>query len=353
MREKHLLAGALALSLGLHFVGSALFAAQPEETLIEASAGGGVTVVGSLHDLVAGTETATEAVEEPLPVAEPVPPREVVAPPVETATRREPVPPTPVAAQRPVAVPEVEAAPAQPGVTQETPVNAIAPSVLAPVAPAPQVAAPVEPAKVDPVGEESTSEPEAETVVAAVEPTAVEPVEPNDVEAVEDAVPVPTLKPEVPASFKSRPPVTERRERPVNQVSRQRRGAEENSRRGGERVTARTSASETGTGRSRSAEEGRAALTNYQGQVLRKLQRAKRYPRAAERARIGGTVTLRFTVSRSGQVSSSSIVGSSGHAVLDQEVLAMIARAAPMPAFPDAMKRGSMTFTVPVRFDPK
>jgi protein TonB len=47
---------------------------------------------------------------------------------------------------------------------------------------------------------------------------------------------------------------------------------------------------------------------------------------------------------------SSGLGGSSGHAALDAETVAMVRRAQPFPAFPPELKQGSMSFSAPVAF---
>ena len=81
-----------------------------------------------------------------------------------------------------------------------------------------------------------------------------------------------------------------------------------------------------------------------------RLQQSKRYPATAEARREQGVVTLSFTVDRSGHVLSRSIVKSSGVGALDEEVLAMVKRAEPLPAFPPAMMQQSVNLVVPIRF---
>ena len=80
------------------------------------------------------------------------------------------------------------------------------------------------------------------------------------------------------------------------------------------------------------------------------LQRNKRYPRGSESRREQGVVTLSFSLDRRGHVLSRSIVRSSGYAELDGEVMAMIARAQPLPAFPPEMPQSSIQLVVPIRF---
>ena len=78
-------------------------------------------------------------------------------------------------------------------------------------------------------------------------------------------------------------------------------------------------------------------LASWRDLVVARLQQAKRYPSGAEARREQGVVTLSFSVDRNGRVLSRSIARSSGHSALDQEVLAMVQRAQPLPPFPPAM----------------
>jgi protein TonB len=93
-----------------------------------------------------------------------------------------------------------------------------------------------------------------------------------------------------------------------------------------------------------------AAIAEWRSMVVSKLQAAKRYPSGAESRREQGVVTLSFTLSRSGAVLARSIARSSGYPELDQEVLAMVQRAAPFPPFPAGMGQASQQLTAPVRF---
>lgn len=80
------------------------------------------------------------------------------------------------------------------------------------------------------------------------------------------------------------------------------------------------------------------------------LERHKQYPRAAQLRRREGTALLRFVIDRDGRVLSHRIERSSGHALLDEAVEAMIARAAPLPAMPAAMREDRLELVVPVSF---
>ena len=93
-----------------------------------------------------------------------------------------------------------------------------------------------------------------------------------------------------------------------------------------------------------------AAIASYNQLVAAHLQRFKQYPPEAKAAGQQGIARLSFNLGRAGQVLGSRLAGSSGHAALDGETLAMVRRAQPFPAFPPEMKQGSMGFNVPVQF---
>jgi protein TonB len=99
-----------------------------------------------------------------------------------------------------------------------------------------------------------------------------------------------------------------------------------------------------------SAGASAAVLASYRQMVAAHLQRFKQYPPAAKAAGQQGTARVSFTLSRSGGVTSVSLAGSSGHAALDAETVAMVRRAQPFPAFPADVKQPSMPFSAPVAF---
>ncbi|QCI64022.1 energy transducer TonB family protein [Phreatobacter stygius] len=88
--------------------------------------------------------------------------------------------------------------------------------------------------------------------------------------------------------------------------------------------------------------------STWKTRLLAHLDRHKRYPANARGAE--GVSLLSFTMDREGMVLGFFIARSSGSAALDQETLAMIQRAAPLPAAPGEMPGSRLQFTVPVRF---
>lgn len=99
-----------------------------------------------------------------------------------------------------------------------------------------------------------------------------------------------------------------------------------------------------------SAGASASAIASYRQLVAAHLQRFKQYPAGAKAAGQQGVARVSFTLGRGGQVMSSGLAGSSGHAALDAETVAMVRRAQPFPAFPPELQQASMSFSAPVAF---
>jgi len=76
--------------------------------------------------------------------------------------------------------------------------------------------------------------------------------------------------------------------------------------------------------------------------------RFHQYPSAGNGQR--GVARLSFTLSRSGQVTSSRLGGSSGVAAFDAQAMSMVRQAQPFPPFPSEITNASMSFSIPVEF---
>ena len=114
----------------------------------------------------------------------------------------------------------------------------------------------------------------------------------------------------------------------------------------------------TGTGTGTSVTPGndpkaRAQAADYFALLSAHLNRKKRYPKEAKKARQEGVVTVRFTVHRDGSVSGVSIKRSSGHEILDQATLDLMRRVAPLPRMPASMKRDSILLSLPIDYSLK
>ena len=93
-----------------------------------------------------------------------------------------------------------------------------------------------------------------------------------------------------------------------------------------------------------------AIAPSWQASLVRQLQHYKRYPAGAQARNEQGVVLLSFSLDRDGHVLAHSIARSSGYADLDNEVMAMIMRAEPLPPFPTSMPQPRIDLTVPIRF---
>lgn len=89
---------------------------------------------------------------------------------------------------------------------------------------------------------------------------------------------------------------------------------------------------------------------SWQTLLLKRLQQFKNYPNAARSRGEQGVVLLAFSIDRAGHVVARHIVSSSGHADLDDEVMSMVERAQPLPAFPASMSEAQLDLIVPIRF---
>lgn len=94
----------------------------------------------------------------------------------------------------------------------------------------------------------------------------------------------------------------------------------------------------------------KAQEADYFSQLSAHLNKRKRYPAEAKKARQQGVVTVRFTVHRDGSVTGSAIRKSSGHALLDDATLDLLQRVAPLPRFPKAMVKDSVTLSLPIDY---
>jgi periplasmic protein TonB len=80
-----------------------------------------------------------------------------------------------------------------------------------------------------------------------------------------------------------------------------------------------------------------SATLEFTNALLRHIAKFQRYPKAAERQRLQGTVHAVFSVSRDGRLLGAWVKTSSGEAMLDQAAIDTIRRAQPLPVIPAAL----------------
>jgi len=112
-------------------------------------------------------------------------------------------------------------------------------------------------------------------------------------------------------------------------------------------AAARASAAAAAGARAAAAASASAASSaSWRASLMAHLNRFKRFPAGAS----PGSVSVAFTIDRSGGVRSASLARSSGNSILDAEAVAMVRRASPVPAPPAGVGGGSMAISVPIRY---
>jgi len=91
-------------------------------------------------------------------------------------------------------------------------------------------------------------------------------------------------------------------------------------------------------------------LSGYGKVVSQALAHYKEYPRIAQMRGWEGSVTMRLRVAPTGQLIDAVLYKSSGHEVLDQQALAMAAKAERLPLPPEELRDGEIAVLVPVVF---
>lgn len=230
----------------------------------------------------------------------------------------------------------------------------LAPIAVAPeappqdIAPGPEmVEAQPEPQEVqppEPIAEEPPP-PEEPEPVAMPEPEIKLPDIPDLPDPMVALAPPPPPPPERPKPVEKKPPPPKKRvverKKPVN---REKPRAERTSApTPQQQVAARSAAPAPGASSAPSASQ----TASWRGSLNAHLNRFKRFPSGAN----PGTVQVAFTIDRRGRVLAARLVRGSGDAALDQEAVAMVRRASPVPAPPDGLGGGSISLSVPVRFN--
>jgi periplasmic protein TonB len=90
------------------------------------------------------------------------------------------------------------------------------------------------------------------------------------------------------------------------------------------------------------------AISRWELSLAARLEAIKRYPQGAQGAK--GIAGVAFRIDRKGHVLSSKVVKSSGSAILDEEALATLKRADPLPRPPDGIDDTKLSISWSIRF---
>jgi protein TonB len=325
---------AFVAALALHVAAAALPGAWRSTAIVSPPGEQNVTIDLAPHMIevpsVVPVETRVGAPAEIVPLQQPV-----------EAVQVQPIAPSAPAAAEPVeqvsAPPLADVLPPPDAVTPPEAVTTVQPETDPPVttalAPPSSELTLVESTAVDavpvPASQPPVPQPDAVTAQAVPEPT-----------------PAPTREHREVARPRAKPPAAREPVRPTRRLAREApRPAAATSRR-----AARGAASRENTAGAAAAADPNL-MSRYAAQLAAALRARLRYPDAARAVGAAGIATLRFTLSRSGQVLSATLTRSAGHPALDRAALATAAPGSSLPPAPDALAQRQLTISVPLRFD--
>ena len=336
--------GAALLMLAVHAGAAWMVMRTPAPPLVQIAGSAAIEVdLAALGFAEADQISAGEAVDAVEPVE---------AEPVETvASETTPVTPTETSqtaeAVQPVEPVETVDArqppPAETAVSEPVPAQAV-PTEVSRLA---EAVSEVQIAALPPVENEAVVIPETAPVVEAETLEPVDEVEMQVAALVHVPLPSPRPEPVQPRQRAEKP----KREQPAPRQQTQRRSGsggqnQADARKGTSQGSTQGRAARQSDGARQNNAAGNAAVSNYPGQVARKLGRAVRPQRGRDR----GEVVVSFTVTKSGGVSSIRVARGSGSQALDRAALDTVNRAAPFPPIPDAAGRSSWSFNLPIAF---
>jgi len=110
-------------------------------------------------------------------------------------------------------------------------------------------------------------------------------------------------------------------------------------------VADRTVAPVAGTGR-----VAERAQATWQKSLILHLNAKKRYPNEARARGEQGEAKVQFSIDRAGRIISAHLLSSSGHHALDEEALAVLRRASPLPPPPAGFGGDTIALTLPIQF---
>jgi len=95
--------------------------------------------------------------------------------------------------------------------------------------------------------------------------------------------------------------------------------------------------------------KSRVSDVTWSAALMAHLKKFRRYPAEARARGASGTAMIAFTLDGTGTVLSARLLKSSGSASLDEEAVALLQRASPLPQPPEALS-GQLELNIPVQF---
>ena len=146
---------------------------------------------------------------------------------------------------------------------------------------------------------------------------------------------LPTKRPEPKRAVVKKKKVEPAPGTPAKKVAKPRGNAKQNAKAGTQTGTQKKAQTQQASKAATSKAQGNAAVSNYPGQVMRRISRVPR-PRTSAK----GAAVVQFTIAANGGLASAGIARSSGSAALDQAALAVVRKAQPFPRPPSGARRG-------------
>lgn len=92
------------------------------------------------------------------------------------------------------------------------------------------------------------------------------------------------------------------------------------------------------------------ALQNFARVVRKKIESSKKYPVAAQAARVEGRTGVKITILRDGRLKKVEVVKSSGRKILDRAAMQSVRDAAPFPPIPEKLKKDEIEMSITLVF---
>jgi len=92
------------------------------------------------------------------------------------------------------------------------------------------------------------------------------------------------------------------------------------------------------------------ALQNFARAVRKKIESSKKYPVAAQTARIEGRTGVKITILRDGRLKKVEVAKPSGRKVLDRAAIQSVRDAAPFPPIPEKLRRDEIELSITLVF---
>ncbi len=89
-------------------------------------------------------------------------------------------------------------------------------------------------------------------------------------------------------------------------------------------------------------------LSSWQHQVVKRIAQKQVYPRAALSQELEGKAKVKVSIDRSGAITHYEMIQSTGHELLDAEVVKLMARINPLPTPPANLPEDALTFVLPL-----